>query len=78
MVMHQFYIGARRDLSFDGAYGLVGISGRDDPNLEGAASRGCRSGRLYPNEKCLSHALNMARRRVPANGASSRNGYLLH
>ena len=53
--MDQFDIGASRSHRFDGVYGMVGIIGRDDPNLEGTASRGCRPGRLYPNEKCLSH-----------------------
>jgi hypothetical protein len=55
VIVDQFDIGTRRSHRLDGAYGMVGIIRRDDPNLEGTASRGCRPGRLYPNEKCLSH-----------------------
>ena len=53
--MDQFDIGIRRSHRLNGIYGMVGIIRRDDPNLEGTTSRSRRPGRLYPNEKCLSH-----------------------
>src|SRR3954469_8721422 len=70
MVVDQFHIAARRDHRFDGFYGLIRIIGRDDPQLECAASSGYRPGRLYPNEECFRHVPNMARSPASANPAS--------
>jgi hypothetical protein len=60
MVVDQFHIAARRDLSLHGSYSLVRIAGRYNPKLERAATRGCRPDCLYPDEECFSHAINMA------------------
>ena len=67
MIVDHFHVAARRDYSLHGSFCLIRVAGCDDPKLECATTRGCRSGGLYPDEECFSHSLNMARLRATAN-----------